>query len=73
MLVLKIIALKCIYDCRLCDLVGFGVGVATGKQFVDNFPERTYKSMLLPLMMEDKRAGRTMSYATRLLLNSLTS
>ncbi|KAL8157993.1 hypothetical protein AgCh_002629 [Apium graveolens] len=44
---------------RLCDLVGFGVGVATGKQFIDNFPERTYKSILLPLMMEDKRAGES--------------
>lgn len=44
---------------RLCDLVGFGVGVATGKQFIDNFPERTYMSILLPLMMEDKRAGES--------------
>ncbi|KAK9059161.1 hypothetical protein SSX86_021780 [Deinandra increscens subsp. villosa] len=42
---------------RLCDLVGFGVAVATGSQFVLNFPERTYKSMLIPLMQEDKRAG----------------
>ncbi|XP_076934705.1 peroxisomal fatty acid beta-oxidation multifunctional protein MFP2-like [Bidens hawaiensis] len=44
---------------RLCDLVGFGVAVATGSQFVFNFPERTYKSMLIPLMQEDKRAGET--------------
>ncbi|XP_073277486.1 peroxisomal fatty acid beta-oxidation multifunctional protein MFP2-like [Primulina huaijiensis] len=44
---------------RLCDLVGFGVAVATGGQFVLNFPERTYKSMLIPLMQEDKRAGET--------------
>ncbi|XP_060174043.1 glyoxysomal fatty acid beta-oxidation multifunctional protein MFP-a-like [Lycium barbarum] len=42
---------------RLCDLVGFGVAIATGGQFVMNFPERTYKSMLIPLMQEDKRAG----------------
>ncbi|XP_004487834.1 peroxisomal fatty acid beta-oxidation multifunctional protein MFP2-like [Cicer arietinum] len=42
---------------RLIDLVGFGVGVATAMQFIENFPERTYKSMLLPLMQEDKRAG----------------
>ncbi|XP_073053677.1 glyoxysomal fatty acid beta-oxidation multifunctional protein MFP-a-like isoform X1 [Primulina eburnea] len=42
---------------RLCDLVGFGVAIATGGQFVLNFPERTYKSMLIPLMQEDKRAG----------------
>ncbi|XP_061370540.1 peroxisomal fatty acid beta-oxidation multifunctional protein MFP2-like [Gastrolobium bilobum] len=44
---------------RLVDLVGFGVGVATAMQFIENFPERTYKSMLLPLMQEDKRAGET--------------
>ncbi|XP_024961410.1 glyoxysomal fatty acid beta-oxidation multifunctional protein MFP-a isoform X2 [Cynara cardunculus var. scolymus] len=42
---------------RLCDLVGFGVAIATGSQFVRNFPERTYASMLIPLMQEDKRAG----------------
>ncbi|XP_075087421.1 glyoxysomal fatty acid beta-oxidation multifunctional protein MFP-a-like [Nicotiana tabacum] len=44
---------------RLCDLVGFGVAIATGGQFVMTFPERTYKSMLIPLMQEDKRAGET--------------
>ncbi|KAF9673279.1 hypothetical protein SADUNF_Sadunf10G0007700 [Salix dunnii] len=44
---------------RLADLVGFGVAIATGTQFVVNFPERTYKSMLIPLMQEDKRAGET--------------
>ena len=42
---------------RLCDLVGFGVAVATASQFVQAFPERTYKSMLIPLMQEDKNAG----------------
>ncbi|CAK9138968.1 unnamed protein product [Ilex paraguariensis] len=44
---------------RLCDLVGFGVAIATGGQFVMNFPERTYKSMLIPTMQEDKRSGET--------------
>ncbi|XP_068325962.1 glyoxysomal fatty acid beta-oxidation multifunctional protein MFP-a-like [Pyrus communis] len=44
---------------RLADLVGFGVAIATGVQFVVNFPERTYKSMLIPLMQEDGRAGET--------------
>ncbi|XP_052207261.1 glyoxysomal fatty acid beta-oxidation multifunctional protein MFP-a [Diospyros lotus] len=44
---------------RLCDLVGYGVAVATGGQFVLNFPERTYKSMIIPLMQEDKRAGES--------------
>ncbi|KAF5953429.1 hypothetical protein HYC85_006285 [Camellia sinensis] len=42
---------------RLCDLVGFGVAIVTGTQFIENFPERTYKSMLIPIMQEDKRAG----------------
>ncbi|XWS53595.1 hypothetical protein CRYUN_Cryun10bG0014800 [Craigia yunnanensis] len=40
---------------RLADLVGFGVGVATGMQLIDNFPERTYNSMLIPIMQDDKR------------------
>ncbi|XVE65595.1 hypothetical protein DITRI_Ditri08aG0012800 [Diplodiscus trichospermus] len=44
---------------RLADLVGFGVALATGMQFVENFPERTYKSMLIPIMQEDNRAGET--------------
>lgn len=42
---------------RLCDLVGFGVAIATATQFIENFSERTYKSMIIPLMQEDKRAG----------------
>ncbi|MFS7926730.1 putative isomerase, 3-hydroxyacyl-CoA dehydrogenase, Enoyl-CoA hydratase [Helianthus anomalus] len=42
---------------RLCDHVGFGVAMASGTQFVYSFPERTYKSMLIPLMQEDKRTG----------------
>ncbi|GMH08298.1 hypothetical protein Nepgr_010138 [Nepenthes gracilis] len=42
---------------RLADLVGFGVAVATGVQFIQNFPERTYTSMIIPLLQEDKRAG----------------
>ncbi|KAK3417963.1 hypothetical protein EUGRSUZ_H03943 [Eucalyptus grandis] len=42
---------------RLVDLIGFGVAVATGLQFVQNFPEPTYKSMLAPLLQEDKRLG----------------
>lgn len=44
---------------RLADLVGFGVAIATGTQFIQNFPERTYKSMLIPLLQEDNRAGET--------------
>lgn len=44
---------------RLIDLVGFGVGIATAMQYIEHFPERTYKSMIIPLMQEDKRAGES--------------
>jgi hypothetical protein len=44
--------------CRLADLVGLGVALATGMQYIESFPERVYKSMLIPLMFEDKRAGK---------------
>ncbi|GMI80114.1 MULTIFUNCTIONAL PROTEIN 2, multifunctional protein 2 [Hibiscus trionum] len=42
---------------RLGDMVGFGVVIASGMQFIENFPERSYKSMLVPIMQEDKRSG----------------
>lgn len=41
----------------MIDLVGFGVALATGIQFVENFPERCHKSALIPILIEDKRAG----------------
>ncbi|XP_051152677.1 glyoxysomal fatty acid beta-oxidation multifunctional protein MFP-a [Andrographis paniculata] len=44
---------------RLCDLVGFGVAVATGGQYLVNFPERTHKSLLIPIMQEDNRQGES--------------
>lgn len=44
---------------RLADLVGFGVAVATATQYIEHFPDRTYKSMIVPLMQEDKRAGES--------------
>ncbi|KAH6554953.1 hypothetical protein KP509_1Z294000 [Ceratopteris richardii] len=42
---------------RLADLVGFEVGVASGMTYLEAFPDRVYKSMLFPLLMEDKRLG----------------
>jgi len=42
---------------RLADLVGFGVVIATGSLYLQSFPERCYKSMLISIMLEDKRAG----------------
>jgi hypothetical protein len=41
----------------LADMVGFDFAIATGTPFVHNFPERSYKSMLIPLMQQEKRAG----------------
>lgn len=54
----NLLLLFLLFVSRLADLVGFGVAVATGMQYLENFPERVYKSMLLPLMMEDNRAGK---------------
>lgn len=42
---------------RLTDLVGFGVGVAVGAQFVNSFPDRVYVSHLIPKMLEAQRLG----------------
>uniref|UniRef100_A0A0A9E7S6 3-hydroxyacyl-CoA dehydrogenase n=1 Tax=Arundo donax TaxID=35708 RepID=A0A0A9E7S6_ARUDO len=42
---------------RLADQVGFGVALATGMQYLENFPERLYKSKLIPLMIKDNRTG----------------
>ncbi|XP_042373568.1 glyoxysomal fatty acid beta-oxidation multifunctional protein MFP-a-like [Zingiber officinale] len=42
---------------RVADLVGFGVAVATGMQYLESFPDRVYKSMLMSIMIEDKRTG----------------
>ncbi|KAJ4849293.1 hypothetical protein Tsubulata_021565 [Turnera subulata] len=42
---------------RMMDLVGFEDAIAASFQFIENFPERSYKSMLIPLMQEDNRAG----------------
>lgn len=67
---LGVIWLSCyLMWCRLADLVGFGVAIATGMQFVENFPERTYKSLLIPLMQEDGRAGNYI-YSMKSLLTS---
>ncbi|KAL5713308.1 hypothetical protein ACHQM5_015394 [Ranunculus cassubicifolius] len=43
---------------RMIDSIGFEAAVATDIQFVENFPERSYKSMLIPIMQEDKRTGK---------------
>uniref|UniRef100_A0A0E0KYM9 Uncharacterized protein n=1 Tax=Oryza punctata TaxID=4537 RepID=A0A0E0KYM9_ORYPU len=42
---------------RLLDLVGFGVALASGMEYLENSPGNVDKSMLIPLMFEDKRTG----------------
>ncbi|KAE8788940.1 Glyoxysomal fatty acid beta-oxidation multifunctional protein MFP-a [Hordeum vulgare] len=62
---------------RMTYLVGFGVALATGMQYLENFPEhlenfpeRVYKSMLIPLMIEDKRTGKLFIYNLQRFLGS---
>uniref|UniRef100_A0A0C9RPJ6 TSA: Wollemia nobilis Ref_Wollemi_Transcript_5333_2695 transcribed RNA sequence n=1 Tax=Wollemia nobilis TaxID=56998 RepID=A0A0C9RPJ6_9CONI len=43
---------------RLSDLVGYEVGIEVGKLFVSAFPDRTFKSPITLLMLENKRAGQ---------------
>ncbi|RWW13895.1 hypothetical protein GW17_00022374 [Ensete ventricosum] len=42
---------------RAADLVGLGAAGASGMQFLQSYPERVYKSMLMSVMIEDKREG----------------
>lgn len=42
----------------MVDLVGFGVALATGIQFVEKFSDRCYRAALIPIMAEDNRAGK---------------
>ncbi|KAL8100997.1 glyoxysomal fatty acid beta-oxidation multifunctional protein MFP-a-like [Apium graveolens] len=44
---------------RLADLVGFRVAIASGSQYIEKFPERVYKSYLIPIMLEDRREGQS--------------
>ena len=42
---------------RLGDLVGHDVGVHVGQNFIDDFPDRVYKSPLIPSLLASKRLG----------------
>uniref|UniRef100_A0A5B7B8V9 Putative glyoxysomal fatty acid beta-oxidation multifunctional protein MFP-a n=1 Tax=Davidia involucrata TaxID=16924 RepID=A0A5B7B8V9_DAVIN len=44
---------------RMIDLVGFGVAVAGGIQVIKSFPQRSYKSLLIPIMQEEERGGES--------------
>jgi hypothetical protein len=45
---------------RLADLAGFGVAIASTKQYYQSYPERCYKSQLTEIMLEDNRTGSFM-------------
>ena len=42
---------------RLSDLVGGDVGVHVGANFVESFPERVYRTNLIPSLVAAKRLG----------------
>uniref|UniRef100_A0A0D9WFM0 Uncharacterized protein n=1 Tax=Leersia perrieri TaxID=77586 RepID=A0A0D9WFM0_9ORYZ len=44
---------------RLADLVGFGVAVASRKQYLQSYPERCYNSKLIQIMIEENRRGES--------------
>ncbi|CAM8996748.1 unnamed protein product [Rhodiola kirilowii] len=43
---------------QLQDLAGYGVAVAVGKEFSNAFPDRTFKSPLVDLLIKDGRNGK---------------
>lgn len=45
-------------SCRLADLVGMQVAYLTGKQYLAEWPDRTYGSKMIQSMFEDKRLGK---------------
>lgn len=42
---------------RLQDLAGYGVAVATTKEFALTFPDRTFESPLVELLIKNGRNG----------------
>jgi enoyl-CoA hydratase/3-hydroxyacyl-CoA dehydrogenase len=45
--------------CRLQDLAGYGVALAVGKEFAGAFPDRTFKTPLVDLLIKSGRNGNT--------------
>ncbi|XP_071716970.1 peroxisomal fatty acid beta-oxidation multifunctional protein AIM1-like [Rutidosis leptorrhynchoides] len=43
---------------QLQDLVGYGVGVAVGKEFANAFPDRTFRSPIVDLLIKSGRNGK---------------
>lgn len=50
------------FICRLQDLAGYGVFLATAKEFADSFPDRTFKSPLVELLVKSGRNGNIYLY-----------
>lgn len=46
------------YSYRLQDLAGYGVYLAVGKEFATAFPDRSFVSPLVELLMESGRNGK---------------
>ncbi|KAJ6957852.1 peroxisomal fatty acid beta-oxidation multifunctional protein AIM1 [Populus alba x Populus x berolinensis] len=44
---------------QLQDLSGYGVALAVGKEFANAFPDRTFQSPLIDLLVKDGRNGKT--------------
>lgn len=43
--------------CRLQDLAGYGLALVAGKEIVNAFPDRTFKSPLIKLLVKSGRNG----------------
>lgn len=46
------------YDCRLEDLAGYGVANAVAKEFASAYPNRTFKSPVVDLLIKNGRNGK---------------
>nr|GMD13057.1 glyoxysomal fatty acid beta-oxidation multifunctional protein MFP-A [Ipomoea batatas] len=44
---------------RMIDLIGFQTAIGTITKFVEDFPDRSYKSLLIPVMLKDNYEGES--------------
>lgn len=49
--------IKMTLTCRLQDLAGYGVGIAASKVLRDAFPDRTFRSPVVELLVKSGRNG----------------
>lgn len=57
------------YFCRLQDLAGYGVAIATGKIFASAFQGRTFRSQLVDLLIKNGRNGNIIILYNFMFLN----